>query len=69
MYYIRQMGATPPAALSTPPTIGLIAGIPLGWLRKPVSYAVDVAEGDSQPQHLGNVVSGVLTGKDGTAPH
>lgn len=46
--------------------VGMVIGIPLGWLRKPASYAVDVAEGDSNPQHLGNVVSGVLTGKDGT---
>ena len=47
--------------------IGASAGLPLGWLRKPASYAVDVAEGDSHPRHLGNVISGVLTGQDGTA--
>lgn len=46
--------------------IGLATGVPLGWLRKPASYATDVAEGDSNPQHLGNVLSGVLTGQDGT---
>ncbi|EPY03482.1 hypothetical protein K678_00185 [Magnetospirillum fulvum MGU-K5] len=47
--------------------IGTVLGLPLGWLRKPASYAVDVAEGDSRPRHIGNVVSGILTGQDGTA--
>lgn len=49
--------------------IGTLLGIPLGWLRKPASYAVDVAEGDSRPQHIGHTLSGVLTGQDGTARH
>jgi hypothetical protein len=47
--------------------IGLITGIPLGWLRKIASYGVDAAEGDSNPRHLGNIASGILTGQDGTA--
>ncbi len=47
--------------------IGTLLGLPLGWLRKPLSYAVDVAEGDSRPRHMGNVASGILTGQDGTA--
>jgi hypothetical protein len=45
----------------------LITGIPTGFIRKPLSYFTDIAEGDSHPRHLGNVVSGVLTGQDGTA--
>lgn len=47
--------------------IGAGFGIPTGFLRKPLAYATDVAEGDSRPRHVGNVVSGVLTGQDGTA--
>ncbi|CCG40166.1 hypothetical protein [Magnetospirillum molischianum] len=47
--------------------VSVATGIPTGMIRKPASYAVDVAEGDSRPRHLGNVVSGILTGQDGTA--
>lgn len=47
--------------------VSVATGIPTGFIRKPASYAVDVAEGDSHPRHLGNVVSGILTGQDGTA--
>jgi hypothetical protein len=47
-------------------TIGITLGLPTRALAKPLGYAINVAEGDSQPAHLGNVVSGVLTGRDGT---
>lgn len=47
--------------------LSIVLGIPTGFLRKPLAYATDVAEGDSRPRHVGNVVSGILTGQDGTA--
>jgi hypothetical protein len=47
-------------------TIGITLGLPTRALAKPLGYAINVAEGDSQPAHLGNVVSGVLTGRDRT---
>jgi hypothetical protein len=46
--------------------IAVVSGIPSRAVAKPIKYAINVAEGDSQPAHLGNVVSGVLTGRDGT---
>jgi hypothetical protein len=46
--------------------IAVVSGVPSRAVAKPISYAINVAEGDSQPEHLGNVVSGVLTGRDGT---
>jgi hypothetical protein len=52
--------------LVAPDLPALFTGIPTRWAAKPISYAINVAEGDSQPEHVGNVVFGVLTGRDGT---
>lgn len=47
--------------------LGLILGLPAGWLVKAGGYAVDVAEGDAKPAGPVDLVQGVVTGRDGTA--
>lgn len=43
-------------------TLGIITGLPLGGIGRPVSYAVDVAEGDVEPQNPVDAARGAITG-------
>lgn len=54
------------AIRTTLDTLGLISGLPTNWASKPISYAAGVIEGDSDPQGLGDIVQGILAGRDGT---
>lgn len=54
------------AIRATLDAMGLAVGLPTGWAAKPISYAASVAEGDSDPEGLLDIVQGVLTGRDGT---
>lgn len=42
--------------------LGLITGLPLGALGRPLGYAADVAEGDVQPVDAADAVRGAVTG-------
>lgn len=46
--------------------LGLITGLPLGWLAKPAGYATNVAEGDAKPSSPVDLVRGALSGRDGS---
>lgn len=48
--------------------LGVLSGLPLGQLGKPLGYAADVASGDAAPEGLGDVLSGILTGRQ-PKPH
>ena len=54
------------AIRTTLDALGLATGLPTGWAAKPISYAASVAEGDSDPEGLLDIVQGALTGRDGT---
>jgi hypothetical protein len=54
------------AIRATLDAMGLVVGLPTGWAAKPISYAASVAEGDSDPEGLLDIVQGALTGRDGT---
>jgi hypothetical protein len=54
------------AIRTTLDALGLALGLPTGWAAKPISYAASVAEGDSDPEGLLDIVQGALTGRDGT---
>ncbi len=43
--------------------LGMLTGLPLGQLGKPLGYAADVAVGDADPAGLGDALGGVLTGR------
>lgn len=45
-------------------TLGIISGLPLGQLGKPVGYLADVAQGKAKPERPMDVVRGVISGKD-----
>ena len=44
--------------------LGLISGLPLGQLGKPVGYALAVEQGKAEPESVGDVVRGVVSGQD-----
>lgn len=46
--------------------LGMMTGLPLGQIGKPLGYAADVAEGRQQPQTPVDLVQGLLSGRDGT---
>lgn len=43
-------------------SLGLVTGVPLGQVAKPLSYAVDVGEGNTNPEDGVDILRGVLTG-------
>lgn len=45
-------------------SIGMITGLPLGQLGKPVGYLIDVQEGEAQPESAMDVVRGLMSGRD-----
>ncbi len=46
--------------------LGLILGVPTGWLVKTSGYAIDVAEGDANPAGPVDLLQGAVSGRDGT---
>ena len=44
--------------------LGMITGLPLGQLGKPIGYAADVAQGKSQPETAMDYIRGLVSGKD-----
>jgi hypothetical protein len=45
-------------------SIGMITGLPLGQLGKPVGYLIDLEEGEAQPESAMDVVRGLMSGRD-----
>lgn len=46
-------------------TLGLMTGLPVGPLGRPVGYALDVESGKAQPQNALDYARGLMTGKAG----
>jgi hypothetical protein len=44
--------------------VGLVTGLPLGALARPLGYVADVTDGVAQPETAGDVARGLLSGKD-----
>ncbi len=47
--------------------LGMVTGLPLGQLGKPLAYAADVATGRAQPEIPVDLIQGALSGRDGTS--
>lgn len=47
-------------------SLGLVTGIPTGQLAKSAGYLTGIAEGKSSPEGVGDVVRGVVSGRDGS---
>ena len=45
---------------------GVATGLPTGWFRKPLQYFMRIEEGTADPEGVGDIVQGFLTGRDGT---
>lgn len=45
---------------------GTMAGLPLGWVKAPVGYGIDVARGKMKPQGPGDVLRGLVAGPVGS---
>ncbi len=52
------------AVRDTLTALGMITGLPLGQLGKPLGYAADLAQDKVQPESAGDVVRGLISGKD-----
>ena len=59
-------GSAKKAVTDSLTALGLITGIPMGQLAKSAGYVTGVVEGSSRPEHLGQVLQGVASGRDGT---
>ncbi len=44
--------------------LGLVTGLPLGALARPLGYVADVTDGVAEPETAGDVARGLLSGKD-----
>lgn len=60
---IAEDGSAGKAVRDSLTAIGMLSGLPLGQLGKPLGYAADVAASDADPDGLGDVLSGILTGR------
>ncbi len=45
-------------------SIGAFTNIPVGFIKRPVTYLVDVAEEDANPDGMGDLFQGLLTGRE-----
>jgi hypothetical protein len=52
------------AVRDTLTALGMLTGLPLGQLGKPLGYAADLAQDKVQPESAGDVVRGLISGKD-----
>lgn len=50
------------AVQNTLTSVGFATGLPLGQLGKPIGYGVDVMEGDTDPENIGDVARGIIAG-------
>jgi hypothetical protein len=49
--------------------LGMITGLPLGQMGKPLGYAADIAQGRANPESAMDVTRGVISGKDVNRPN
>ena len=45
--------------------MGIMSGLPLGPLGKPIGYQMDVEAGKANPENLVDYTRGLVTGKSG----
>ena len=61
---VAEEGSVKRAARDLLIAIGMITGLPLGQLGKPVGYLIDLEEGEAQPESAMDVVRGLMSGRD-----
>jgi hypothetical protein len=61
---IADDGSWKKAARDTLTMLGMITGLPLGQLGKPVGYVLDVEQGKAKPESAMDYVRGLVSGKD-----
>ena len=49
--------------------LGMITGLPLGQMGKPLGYVSEVAQGNISPESPSDVVRGLVSGKDVNRPN
>lgn len=62
---IAEDGSKKKAVRDVMSAIGLLSGIPTGPVQRPLSYLVDVSEGDADPEGPIDFTRGLVTGKPG----
>ena len=66
---IAEDGSWKKAIRDTLTALGMITGLPLGQMGKPIGYAADIAQGKVNPESAMDVTRGVISGKDVNRPN
>jgi hypothetical protein len=66
---IAEDGSWKKAIRDTLTALGMITGLPLGQMGKPLGYAADIAQGRVSPEGAMDVTRGVISGKDVNRPN
>jgi hypothetical protein len=66
---IAEDGSWKKAIRDTLTALGMITGLPLGQMGKPLGYAADIAQGRVSPEGVMDVTRGVISGKDVNRPN
>jgi hypothetical protein len=66
---IAEDGSWKKAIRDTLTALGMITGLPLGQMGKPLGYAADIAQGRVSPEGAVDVTRGVISGKDVNRPN
>jgi hypothetical protein len=66
---IAEDGSWKKAIRDTLTALGMITGLPLGQMGKPLGYAADMAQGRVSPEGVMDVTRGVISGKDVNRPN
>ena len=66
---IAEDGSWKKAVRDTLTALGMITGLPLGQMGKPIGYAADIAQGKVNPESAMDVTRGVISGKDVNRPN
>ena len=66
---IAEDGSWKKAIRDTLTALGMITGLPLGQMGKPLGYAADIAQGRVNPESAMDVTRGVISGKDVNRPN
>jgi hypothetical protein len=66
---IAEDGSWKKAVRDTLTALGMITGLPLGQMGKPLGYAADIAQGRVNPESAMDMTRGVISGKDVNRPN
>lgn len=66
---IAEDGSWKKAIRDTLTALGMITGLPLGQMGKPLGYAADIVQGKVNPESAMDVTRGVISGKDVNRPN